>query len=156
MKGKKQDKIENELMDRMTRRERTETVEEMDPEQIKKSEGNVKRAVQDTVFLYIDCGADKQEMMDNEMMTLMRKRGEQNTQEGANENPEKVKRNKDKLKCAAQYTTTRCEVSFVEISWATGNLSVHGMELVFAELPALCSQCVVWCVVLVFTELPVL
>ena len=53
VKGKKQDTTENELMNRMTRRERTETVEEMDPEQIKKSEGTMEQAVQGTVFLYI-------------------------------------------------------------------------------------------------------
>ena len=72
VKGKKQDKTENELMDRMTRRERTETVEEMDPEQIKKSEGTMERAVQGTFFLYNDSRVDKQEMMENEMMNLMR------------------------------------------------------------------------------------
>ena len=98
-------------MNLMTRRERTETVEEMDQEQIKNSEGMVKRTVQDTVFLYVDCGADKQEMMKNEMMNLMRKRGGQKIQEGTSENLEEVKRNSDKLKGAAQYTTTRCETA---------------------------------------------
>ena len=154
VKGKKQAKIENELMDRMTRRERTETVEEMDLEQIKKSEGTMERAVQGTVCLCVVCSVrDKQEMMEIEMMNLMRKRGEQNTQEGASENPEKVKRNNDKLKCAAPiYCDPIRKVSFVETSWAAGNVSVHGMRPDFAEFPALCSQCVV----LVFPELPVL
>ena len=99
VKGKKQDGIENELMNQMTRRERTETVEEMDPEQIKNSEGMVKRAVQ-------DCGADKQEMVQKEMMNLMR-----NIQEGTSENQEEVKRNSDKPKGTAQYTITRCETA---------------------------------------------
>ena len=53
VKGKEQDSTENELMNRMTRRERTETLDEMDPEQIKKSEGTLKRIVQGTVLLYI-------------------------------------------------------------------------------------------------------
>ena len=68
VKCKKQDSTENELTNRITRRERAETAEEMDQEQIKKSEGMVKRAVQDTVFMFIDCGADEQEMMKNGMM----------------------------------------------------------------------------------------
>ena len=71
---------------------------------------------------------------------MMRKRGGQNIQEGANENPEKVKRNKDKC-CPIHYDPMR-KVSFVEISWAAGNVSVHGMELVFAELPcAVLTMC---------------
>ena len=83
------------------------------------------------------------------MMNLMRKRGEQNTQEGASENPEKLKRNNE---CCPKHYDPMRNVPFVETSWAAGNVSVHGMGLVFAELPALCSQCVV----LVFTKLPVL
>ena len=148
MKGKKQDSIENELMNLMTRRERTETVEEMDQEQIKSSEGMVKRTVQDTVFLYIDCGADKQEMMKNEMMNLMRKRGGQKIQEGRGSQD---KQRQAERCCPIHYDPMR-NGSSVETSWAAGNVSLYGMGPDFAELLALCSQCVV----LVFPELLVL
>ena len=144
-------------------------MEEIDPGQIKKSEGTMERAVQGTVFLlYIDCGIDKQEMMKNEMMNLMnlmRKRRGQNTQEGTSENLEKVKRNRDKLKGAAQYTTTRCETSPLLkpaeqlemcLCMVRGPMSPSFLRCAH-NVWCSCSPSFVWCecgrVVLVFLEL---
>ena len=112
VKGKKQDSAENELMNRMTRRERTgdpgRNGSITDQKKARAWRSELFRTLYSCTLIVV---YDKQEMMKNEMMNLMMKRGGQNTQEGTSENQQKVKRNSDKLKDATQYTTTRCETS---------------------------------------------